>query len=311
MATVTMQLNTPVEVNRDMRVTMVHEATGQQFLATPFLDGTVKVNNVPSGAYRLKVNHANLTSAVFDNRVRVFDDRPTFIPIKIPPDLFKDTPIRETVEMDLGPVRSQLDTSAGTAERQTKKKGGQPIFADDWNELAGVVGDVARATKDLTQRVAPGGHKHPELVDKMQEIQDNLNRFLDVFGRSLAELQRQIQRLALDQHVNTALDAIGPVDVDTRRRFSQVIDSLDNVQSDTPFVYTSAARRAGEQLATLLDQTVNQVNPAARDKTEVTAAAKVVNALGALPAAHNYTAEVQNQAKVEAQGRSFSAVLKR
>src|SRR4051812_8164820 len=113
-----LQLNTPPDINRDMQVTLVHEATGQVIKASPFLDGTLNLTNIPTGAYRVTLNHANLSSAVFDSRIRVFGDRPTFVPIRIPTDIFTDTPIRQPTEMDLAPPRTQLASSAAAAEAQ-------------------------------------------------------------------------------------------------------------------------------------------------------------------------------------------------
>lgn len=304
-----LQLSTSPDVNRDMKVTLVHEATGQEFKTTPFLDGTVNMTNIPAGAYRLLVNHSNIAAAVYDNRIRVFGDRPTFVPIKIPPDIFTDRPIRETTEMDLQPPRTILASAADAAEAQARKKGGQPIFADDWNALAHIVADVARAASDLSQRVAPLGHPHQELVEKLQEIQANLARFLDVFGKSLAELQRQIQQLALYQRVNTALDRIPNLTPGQREDITKEIDTLDDVRKDAPYAYSSAIRRVAERLGQKLDATIPVDRPEIRNDTAVKDAVGVVAAMGSTTPVYTYEGELANHDKVDRQTAKASMKL--
>jgi hypothetical protein len=282
----------------------------------PFLDGTVKASNLDPGAYRVTVRHPNLSAPVYDNRIRVLGDRPTFVPITIPTDIFSNVPIRQTTAADLGPVRDHLATAADDADRQARKQGGQPIYADDWNAMAGIIGDVARTTSDLTQRVAPLGHQHPELVDKIQEIQDNLNRFFDVFGKTVVQLQRQIQALALQRRVDDAIDNIpsgaGGVDPNklqqARAAMQQAIGGLQGASDDTPYAYTSQLKRVGEQIAqTMTDVVPDQ--PAVKNNSAVAAATRAGFALSSGLPAHTFDAELALHQKVDRESGTSSATL--
>jgi hypothetical protein len=308
---VKLQLNTQPELNRDMSVTLVNEATGKETSATPFLDGSVRVSNVDPGAYRVKVRHPNVNFDIADQRIRVFPDRPTIVPITIPPDLFQDTPIKTTQEADLRPVRDKLSTAADSADRQAKKRGGQPIYADDWNDLAGTTGDLARTALDMTQRVSPLGHAHPELVAKLDEIQGNLNRFLDVFGKSLAELQREIQTIALQKRVDDALNNIPNVPQQKRDEMNAIVQDVADATDDNPYVYTSRVKQAGDKItAKLYDLTQD---PAVRAKPEVDALAKTGGAMSSSLPVSTYDAEINHAKRIDksTDKSSISVVLKK
>src|SRR5690606_4552391 len=136
------------------------------------------------------------------------------------------------------------------------KKGGEPIYAADWNELADAVADVGTATGQLTRLVAPLGHDHPEIEKKIAEVDSNLQKFFEVFGRSVAELQRQIQQLALQRKVDDALDgARVPPSSPIRDKIRQQTDRLAAASQDPPAVYTrkvqEAARAIEAELSTL------------------------------------------------------------
>ncbi len=310
-----MQLNTPPEINRDLQVELTADATGKKVTTQPFLDGTVKANNVDAGTYRVVIRHPNLPSPVYDNRIRVFPDRPTFVPIQIPTDIFSNTPIAQTTEADLGPTRDKLAAAATDADNQGKKKGGQPIYADDWNALSGVIGDVARTTSDLTQRVAPLGHAHPELVAKLNEIQDNLNRFFDVFGKTVVQLERQIQQLALQQRIDAAFAQIVPSNgADTTRLkgiqsdLQTAVAALGDVRDGTPYAYTSQLKRVGAQITSALSDAVPDT-PAVRNNADVQAATKTAFSMSSQAPALTYDAELAFHQKVDRDGGAPAASI--
>jgi hypothetical protein len=317
MQSVKLQLSTPPEINNDITVELTHEGTGKVTQIHPFLDGTVKASNLAAGAYRLKVTHPNIPTTLWDDRIRIFPDRQTFIPIRIPDNLFKDTPIQDTAIVDLGPVRDKLGHSADSADDQAKKKGGQPIYADDWNTLSEIVGDVARTTSELTNRVAPNGHHHPELVDKIQEIQGNLDRLLQVFGQTLVQLERQIQSLAMQRRVDAALDQI-PTNNDpaaiarvkaARDDLSKAVGDLDNYATDTPYAYTSQVRRVGERITQKLNDVLPTDHPELRSQPDVQAASNAAFAASSSLPAYTYDAELAIHQKIHRQaGKPGAAV---
>jgi len=66
MGSMKLQLNTPVEITRDLQVEVVDQISGRSIATTPFLDGTVNVRSLDPGSYRVMVRHPNLPFAVLD-----------------------------------------------------------------------------------------------------------------------------------------------------------------------------------------------------------------------------------------------------
>lgn len=311
MAAVKFQLNTPVEITRDLQVQMVHQVSGKSIAATPFLDGTVNVRNLDPGEYRVQVRHPNLPFQVLDRPVKVLTERPTFVPLQIDLDIFTNTPVRDIAEADLEPVRGQLGDAADTADVQAAKQGGQPIYADDWNTLAGTVASVATATVDLTRRVSPHGHDHPELIEKMDEIQRNLQRFLEVFGQSMAQVQRQLERLAMEVRTQQALDRLPDVTPTQRAEVEGIVARLDAVRIENPYLYTRELRRTGEQLTAKMAELLPADQPDLATEpaiVELTTAARTM--AETIPAA-SYEEEVRNHLRVDSRstGGNLSAVI--
>jgi hypothetical protein len=254
------------------------------------------MRNVPAGAYRVKVMHPNLSYPVYDGRIRVFTDKPTFVPIKIPANIFSNTPIAVTAEADLTPLQAKLGSAAASADAQANKKGGQPIYADDWNQLSGVTADIAQITIELSQKVSPIGHDHPELVEKMKELQSNMDKLFDVFGKTVAELQRQIQQLALEVQVSRALDKIQVAD---RAEFDKHIKTLGESRKDTPYVYTSTARRTGEELVKRIRDAVPIDKPELLEDEAVREVLEIAQTMAASQPAFDYVSELKNQQRLD------------
>lgn len=243
-----LQLNTEAAINRDLDVELISEATGARKTVKPFLDGSVRVSDLQPGGWRVVVKHPNLVHSVLDRRIVVLPDRPTYVPLQIPKDIFSNTAIRETPEQDIAPELARLDEVVEKTDQQAKKVAGQPIFADDWNAMAVTMGDVARTTRDLAQKVSPIGHDHPELVEKLAELQTNLERFFEVFGQTVVQLQRQIQQLALRQQTEATLDKIPNITQAKRDQLAKAVEKLAEVSDERPDIYTREVKRVGEKL---------------------------------------------------------------
>lgn len=299
MAVMKLQLNTPAEITRDLKVEVINTVTNRVVDTAPYLDGTVNVRNLAAGNYRLKVKHPHIPFDVLDRPVRVFEGRPTFVPLKIDLEIFSNTPVRDIAEVDLQPVREALQTAADTAEKHAAKRGGEPIFADDWNELANSMGGLADATTDLTRRVSAHGHDHPELIEKMDEIQGNLQRFLDVFGQSMAQVQRQLQQLALRSRADSALDRIGEPTPAQRQEVDRIVRDLEGVRRDNPYVYTTHLKRAGEAITALITDAIPDDQPELRDAPEVQELAVAAQAMAQAQPAQSYEAEVKHHLAVD------------
>lgn len=294
-----LQLNTLPQFNRDMTVELTNQATGQIKQVKPYLDGKVVARNVDPGQWRVAVKHPNILFNLYDKPVRVFRDRPTFIPIRIPENIFSNAPIADTPEANLTPVKEVFDNSEAAASAQANKLAGQPIYSDDWNEMAGTIADLSKANSDLTDLVSPIGHDHPELVTKMEEIQANLQRFYDLFGRSLAQLQRQVQQLALQRKVDAAVGEVEEITPDQRSGLDLALGDLSAAWFENPAIYSSKKKRAGEQISQILGQIVTESDTPVSSNPVIVQAQTVADAMATERSAIDYAAEIEQQNRVD------------
>lgn len=302
-----LQLNTKSTYNRDMMVELTNQATGQKVNVKPYLDGKVLARNIDPGQWRAVVKHPNLLFPIYDRPVRVFSDRPTFVPIQIPTNIFENTPIEDTPDADLAPVQAKFDDAAAAASAQANKLAGQPIYSDDWNAMAGTVADVARANNDLSGLVSPIGHDHPEIVAKIEEVQANLQRFYDLFGRSLAQLQRQVQLLALQRKVDAAVGTVSNVSPEHRQDVDEAIQHLSIAWADKPAPYSLKKKRAGQTLNQALAEIVADSEEPVENDPAIIEAQEILATMAGEQPASTYTKEIENQHRIE--DRSGSAPL--
>lgn len=300
MSELKLQLNTRSEFNRDMVVELTNQATGEMRAVKPYLDGTVAARNIDAGQWRVAVKHPNILFNLYDKPIRVFRDRPTFVPVRIPQDIFENTPIQDTPDADLGPVQARFDEAAATAGGQANKMAGQPIYSDEWNLLATTMVDLSRAGLDLTKLVSPTGHDHPEIAEKIDEVQRNLQRFYDLFGRSLAQLQRQVQQLAVQRKVDAAVGEIGAVTPERRVALDAAIGDIANAWSDSPAIYSAKKKRAGQQLSETLAAIVAEAEAPVGANPVVIEAQNIVETMASERTAHDYATEIEQQHRVDA-----------
>jgi hypothetical protein len=195
-STFQIQLAGAPQANRDALVKLTNEATGQTLTVKPYLDGTVTVRDLDPGLWQVRLDHPNATVPLFESRVRLFDQpAPTFVPIKLPPELVP--PPVATPVADVTPVQRAAASVKDRVQPLAAKSAGEVMRAGDWNAMAAAVIDLASAVTQLTNIVAPLGHRHPDLEDRIDRVQDQLNKFASSFGRSVLQTQRlqQIQEL--------------------------------------------------------------------------------------------------------------------
>jgi hypothetical protein len=249
MLNVTLQGHVPAF--RDAVVELENPATGERLVHKPFLDGTLMVRDIDPGLWQLKVVHPNLLMPIEHRPIRIFDQpAPTVVPVPVPADLFRDTPIRDVPDADLGPVQSSVRTARDRVAPLATKASGEVIRASDWNTLAGVVADLANAVLQLASLVAPRGHDHPEIAEKIGEVQDNLRRFAEAYGKSLLELRREVEAGVLRRHAEDVFRGHPEIADRVRTR----IDLLDDsVQRETP-VFTRQLAMAGSEILTVVNE---------------------------------------------------------
>lgn len=294
-----LQLSTPPAVTRDTTVEMVNAATGERRTAKPFLDGTVSVAGLVAGEWEVQVRHPNFLADLYRRRIRVFPDRPTFVPVPIPTAIFENAPVADTPDADLGPVQQRMEGAAAAADRQGTKRAGQAIYADDWNDLAGQVAEVARGAKELATLVSPVGHDHPEIVAKLEEQGRNIQRLFDVFGESVAQLQREVQILGLQNRVEEALNTLPDAKRGSfRPRFLTLLRDLDAARGENPANFTTRLQRIAGDLAELMREAVQDEPPEIASSAPVLALAATAVQMQTIPRAATFVDELAGQNKV-------------
>ncbi len=240
--------------NRDAEVTLINQSTGSKLVRKPFLDGQLVMRDLEPGPYEISVRHPNLIQPIDRRVVRLFPQPfPTRVPVIVRPELFRDTPIRDIPDADLSPVQQSATTAKEALAPLGSKSPGEAIRSSDWNAMVGAVSDLAGAILELTQLVSPKGHNHPEIAEKTAEIQGNIIRFTESFGRSLLELRRDIESQQLRKNLEDTMDRAGASE-NFRQRWAKRIDELEeSIQQPTP-VWTGKLSRAGNAFLTEVNE---------------------------------------------------------
>jgi len=238
--------------NRDAEVTLVNNATGQTIRRNPFLDGSLTVRDLDAGVWDVRVTHPNAVLPIHMGKIRVFPQpAPTFVPITIPEVVFRDTPIRDIPDANLAPVQQAVRRAADSLAPISAKAPGEVIRASDWNVMAGAVKDLADNVLQLTNLVSPRGHDHPEIAEKIAEVQDNLRRFSEAFGRSLLEFRRELEAEFLRQRLSSALDDLGAPQ-NTRDELLGRVTQLNTSFQAESTVFTAQLANTGNRMLTTM-----------------------------------------------------------
>ena len=267
-STLNLQLQGFPPANRDAEVTLVNSATGQTLKRNPFLDGSLAVRDLDPGLWDVKVTHPNIINPIYTGRVRLFPQIvPTLVPIPIPPAIFRDTPIRDIPDANLGPVQQAATATRDSLAPIANKAPGEVIRAADWNTLASAVRDLAGTVLELAHLLSPHGHGHPEIAEKIAEVQDNIRSFSEAFGRSLLELRRDLEREHLRRIVAGVLDA-AQAPTATREDLLGRVEHLGEVLQADPTVFTSQLNRFGNRALTSLAE-MTAANPELQNNAEL------------------------------------------
>jgi hypothetical protein len=287
-------------VNRDLLVELTDPTSGDVVKAgRPFLDGTLSLPQVPPGAYEIAIKHPNLPIPVIRQPIRVLPVGDTNISLLIDPSRFRNTPIADIPDANLGPVRDAATTVQQSVQPLAAKRPGEAITSADWNALASSVGALAEAVSQLTRLVTPVGHNHPELETKIDEIQGNFTALLDTVTTAMTELQRQIQAERIRKQVVDVSDLVGfGVENPHRQALNEALLQLDHGVVESPLRFAQISRAVGVQAQTVLQQVLdeNAGNPAVADSTEVKALGQSLDLLRATNTT-SYTTELQHLRK--------------
>jgi hypothetical protein len=237
-ASLNLQLTGFPAANRDAEITLHNAATGQTITRNPFLDGTLVARDLDAGLWDVKVTHPNLANPIYTGKVRLFPQPvPTRVPIPIPPTIFTDTPIRDIPDANLGPVQQAVTAARDSLGPIGAKAPGEVIRAADWNTLVGVVADLASNVLELTNLLSPRGHDHPEIAEKIAEVQENIRNFTEAFGRSLLEWRRELETESIRTIVTSVLDEAQAPQATRDELLGRVTRLTESVQAD-PTIFT-------------------------------------------------------------------------
>jgi hypothetical protein len=245
--------------NRDAEVTLTNTATGQTIKRNPFLDGSLVVRDIDPGLWDVKVTHPNVIQPIYAKKLRLFPQiTPTFVPVPIPEVVFRDTPIRDIPDVNLGPVQQAVTAARDSLAPVQGKAPGEAIRAADWNTLVSAVSDIAANVLELTSLVSPRGHDHPEIADKIAEVQQNIRNFTEAFGRSLLELRREIEAEHFRRVVTSVLDE-AQAPQSTRDELLGRVGRLNDSLQAEPAVFTGQlATASGRVLSAVAEMVTSQ-----------------------------------------------------
>jgi hypothetical protein len=254
--------------NRDAEVTLVNAATGQTLKRTPFLDGSLLVKDLDPGLWDVKVTHPNVISPLFTQKLRLFPQiTPTFVPVRIPEALFKDTPIRDIPDANLGPVQQAVTAGRDALDPIAAKAPGEAIRAADWNALVGVVRELSSSVLEMTNLLSPRGHDHPEIAEKIAEVQQNILNFTEAFGKSLLELRRELETEHYRRVLTAVLDEAQAPQATREELLGRVTRLGQAFQADTT-VFTSQLATTSSRVLTSVAEFVT-ANPALQESANV------------------------------------------
>ena len=262
---ISIQLQNFPAANRDARVKLTNSATGQVIERKPFLDGSLVVRDIEPGQWEVQVTHPNVTLPIFERPIKILPQNlPTFVPIPIRPSDFLDTPIRDIPDADLGPVQQAADSARVRAGGVAGKAPGEVIRSADWNALALAVADLAASVLQLASLVAPRGHDHPEIAEKIDEVQGNVRRFTESFGKSLLELRRDIESGALKKRTEHVFNLAG-LDPVIRDGLLQKVDDLHLSLQATPVEFSGKTAQVGALIAAQVARSAQELGAGGED----------------------------------------------
>lgn len=286
-------------VNNDLTVVVREPATNQVIrTGRPFLDGSLRLADIAPGAYELAVSHPNLTLPVIRRPIRVLPSGDTRVSVMIDPSQFRNTPIADIPDANLGPVRDTITSVAETVLPLSHKQPGESIRADDWNAMAGAIRDLAVTVAELTRLVTPTGHDHPELSAKFDEVTTNFSQLVNTLSTAMAELQRQIQAERYRTQVEDFIVGAGSVIHEGQRaELLNLVGTLEANVTESPIAYNRRVQHVGVQLSAQISDLI-QSTPELASVPEVVTLTQSVDLLRTQHAT-SYVAELEHHRQVD------------
>jgi len=157
--------------------------------------------------------------------------------------------------------------------------------------LASAVRDLAANVLQLTNLISPIGHTHPEIADKIEQVQTNLTDFAQSFGQTLLQIERELETENLRQTLTAALDQAQASQATRDDLLGRVATLSSSTQAD-PIAFTSQLSNTGNRLLTSISSLVT-ANPALADNASVQKVQQIATQYAISGTATNAAAEMK------------------
>ncbi len=159
--------------------------------------------------------------------------------------VFRDTPIRDIPDADLGPVQQGVTAVRDSLAPIQGKVAGEAIRAADWNALVSAVRDLASNVLALTQLVALArAIITPRSRRRSPRCRAISASFTEAFPRSLLEFRRELEAAHFRNVVTGVLDA-AEAPQKTRDDLLGRVDNLTGSLSADPSIFTAQLSKTG------------------------------------------------------------------
>jgi hypothetical protein len=189
-------------------------------------------------------------------------------------------------------VQQALTAARDALAPLATKAPGEVIRASDWNVLVSSVKDIADNALQMTSLLSPQGHDHPEIAEKIAEVQDNIRNVMESFGKSLLELRREIETEFVRKTLTSVLDEAGASQA-IRTELLGRVDTLAGRLKTDPSVFTSELALAGNRFLTVTNEFIT-ANPQLANSDNV----KTLQSVSQIYATSGVQTKADNELKV-------------
>jgi hypothetical protein len=261
--------------NAQMTAEVWDPATNLRIANAPVMaDGSVRMANIPTGAYQIKIKHPNLFAEVATQIIYVTPTGETTVSMLIDPTKFKNSAIVDLPEANLAPIATMMEAIELAAKGLTNKMPGEILTAAWANGVAFAIRDLAHAVTLLARSVTPVGHNHVEYENKINEISTNFQGLVQTLAESTVQMQRKFDIQKLRESVEDIFAIALTLDKDKRNEALVVLTELEKKISQSPQLYSQSMRESADKIRAALAETI--LNRMPKTGTNLTDAAKKI-----------------------------------
>jgi hypothetical protein len=261
--------------NAQMTAEVWDPATNLRIANAPVMaDGSVRMANIPSGAYQIKIKHPNLFAEVATQTIYVTPAGVTNVSILIDPTKFKNSAIVDVPEANLAPIATMAESIELAAKGLTNKMPGEILTAAWANGIAFAINDLAHAVALLARSVTPVGHNHLEYENKINEMSTNFQGLVQSLAESTVQMQRRLDIQKLRESVEDIFTIALTIDQTQRNAALAVLTEMEKKSTESSQLYAKSMRDGADKIRTALTETIKNRLP--KSGTTLTEAAKQI-----------------------------------